>query len=193
VFARLLGDDSLDYGARTDLRAGSLRPTGGPLDVALEEPDRFLVIGTSEGERLIRGGALSLDSGNRIVDVAGEPLLGEEGPITVPAGAHVEIGADGAVQADGRVIDRLRVERVASSDQLVHEAGGRYRAAGTTTKVEGPDRGVRAGTLEESNTNTLESMVELINIQRAYAAVQGGVRALDGVLDTVANRIGRVG
>jgi flagellar basal body rod protein FlgG len=36
-------------------------------------------------------------------------------------------------------------------------------------------------------------MVELINIQRAYAAVQGGVRTLDGVLDTVANRIGRVG
>jgi flagellar basal body rod protein FlgG len=36
-------------------------------------------------------------------------------------------------------------------------------------------------------------MVDLITIQRAYAAVQGGVRTLDGILDTIANRIGRVG
>jgi flagellar basal body rod protein FlgG len=41
--------------------------------------------------------------------------------------------------------------------------------------------------------STLESMVDLITIQRTYAAVQGGMRTVDSVLDTIVNRIGRVG
>jgi flagellar basal body rod protein FlgG len=193
VFARLLADETLDMGSRTDLRAGALRPTSNPLDVALEGADRFLVVATRAGERLSRGGALRLDTQHRLVDALGDAVLGEEGPIVVPDGAPVEIGADGSVRAGGEVLDRLRVVRPAAGDSLTHEAGSRFVARQPTVDVEGADRGVRAGALEDSNTSTLDAMVELINIQRAYGAVQSGVRTLDGVLDTIANRIGRVG
>jgi flagellar basal body rod protein FlgG len=36
-------------------------------------------------------------------------------------------------------------------------------------------------------------MVEMIEIQRAYAAVQGSMRSIDSVMETIANDIGRVG
>jgi flagellar basal-body rod protein FlgF len=191
VFAQLL-NDSLSAGARTDFRAGALRPTNGPLDLAIEG-DGFLVVDTPGGERLLRGGALRLDAQSRIADAAGNPLLGEEGAIIVPAGAQISIDADGTVRADGKVLDRLRVETVAAPDELEHEQGGLFRATGARTSVEVAQRTVRQGFLEDSNVNTLESMIELITIQRSYAAVQGSLRTLDGVMDTIANQIGRVG
>ena len=193
VFARLLGDATVEIGAETDLTAGALRPTGNPLDLALTGETRFFVVSTRDGERLSRGGALHLDDKGRLVDAAGNAVLAEDGPVAVPEGTAVTIGHDGTVRADGAVIGRLRVETVDDPQSLVHEPAGLWRADGPRVKVEGDDRGVRQGVIEASNTNTLDSMVELITIQRAYAAVQGGVRTLDGVLDTIANRIGRLG
>lgn len=193
AFAHLLDDATLRMGSETDMRAGALRPTGNPLDIGLTGDTTFLVVATPGGERLTRGGALRLDADGRIVDSAGHPLLGEDGPIVVPEGATITIDADGTVRGNGAVLGRLRVETVTDPAALEHEAGGLWLTNGERRRVDGEDRGVRQGVIESSNTNTLDSMIELINIQRAYGAVQGGVRALDGVLDTIANRIGRVG
>lgn len=191
VFAQLL-DGVLSAGARTDMTAGALKPTHGPLDLALEK-DGFFVVSTANGERLTRGGALRLDAESRITDAAGNIVLGEAGAIVVPQGAALAIDLDGTVRADGKVLDRLRVERVASPDDLTHEQAGLFRATGTTGAVPAGERGVRQGFIEESNISTLDSMVEMITIQRSFAAVQGSLRTLDSVLDTIANQIGRVG
>jgi len=195
AFARLIGDgDSPVIGARTDLTEGQFNPTGNPLDVALVGDTRFFVVETGAGERLIRGGALELDDKGRIIDAGGRPLLQEKGgPIIVPPGSTITIDPDGMVAADGVPVGRLRVESVPGPEWLEHEAAGLFRADDGRQVVKGPDRGVRQGMLEQSNVSTLDSMVDLITIQRSYAAVQGGVRTLDGVLDTIANRIGRVG
>lgn len=195
AFARLMGaGESPVIGATTDLAEGAFKPTGNPLDIALVGDTRFFVVETGAGERLVRGGALRLDEDGRLVDAGGRALLKEEGgAIVVPPGARLTIGEDGTVAADGVSIGRLRVESVAGPDAIEHEEAGLFRAIDRTEAVRDNDRGVRQGMLEASNVSTLDSMVDLITIQRAYAAVQGGVRTLDGVLDTIANRIGRVG
>lgn len=193
AFARLLDDATVSIGAETDLRAGALRPTGGPLDLALTSDTSFYVVRTPEGERLTRGGAMRLDEQRRIVNEAGHPLLAKDGPVIVPEGATIAIEKDGQVRAGDVVVGTLRVESVTDPASLTHEAAGLWRTSAATKAVEGADRGVRQGVLEASNTSTLDSMIELITIQRAYGAVQGGIRTLDGVLDTIANRIGRLG
>lgn len=194
AFAHLLEGEAPVMGAVTDLTAGTLRPTGNPLDVALTDARRFFVIDTTAGERLIRGGALRLDEGGRIVDEAGHALLSENGrPIAVPESATVTIGPDGTVRADGLVLARLRIDEVGGPAEIEHETGGRFRPTGARTPVTGEDRGVRQGFIEESNTDTLSSMIDMITIQRAWGAVQGSLRAIDGVMDRVANDIGRVG
>lgn len=195
AFAHLLGPGQApEMGAVTDLTAGALRPTGNPLDIALTDERHFLVIETPAGERLIRGGALRLDEQGRLVEPAGRALLGEKGTaILVPPGASVTIDGDGTVRADEKVIDRLRVDAIADPADIEHEAGGIFRAVGTRASVAAEDRGVRQGFIEESNTDTLSSMIDMITIQRAYGAVQGSLRTIDGVMDRIANDIGRVG
>ncbi|PKL93343.1 MAG: flagellar hook-basal body protein, partial [Gemmatimonadetes bacterium HGW-Gemmatimonadetes-1] len=51
---------------------------------------------------------------------------------------------------------------------------------------------VRQGALEDANVDPLLGTVDLIQIQRAYAANVEAMRAMDGVLSAVARDIGRV-
>jgi len=187
VFARLL-DGDLSAGARTDLRAGTLMPTGNPLDVAIDG-EGYFVVQTPAGERLTRAGSFRVSGEGLLVTGQGYPVLGQRGPIDVKEGT-VAIDEDGSVSLDGIVVDRLRVATPGNNTQLVHEGGVLFRAEGAMQEQDVPR--VRQGALESSNTDALQSMVEMIEVQRAYSAVQGSLRTLDGVMDTIANQIGRI-
>ena len=52
---------------------------------------------------------------------------------------------------------------------------------------------VRQGQLEESNVNSVGALVDMIEIQRSYQAVQRSVVTIDQVMETIANDLGRLG
>jgi flagellar basal body rod protein FlgG len=194
--ARKIGDTTFPVPVtKTDLSQGTLTPTGRALDLSLDGPG-FLVLQTDQGERLTRGGSLALDAANRLSDRHGNLLLGENGPVPIPLRyATLEIQADGQVMVDGTRIDRLRVETVADSGTLLKEGAGKYQvAAGVPTiPVDTTTTTVRQGQVEDSNQDTLKGIVDLVTIQRAYAANIDSLKALDSVLGTVVNEVGKVG
>jgi flagellar basal-body rod protein FlgF len=175
---------------QTDLEQGPLRETGRPLDVSLEGPG-FFVVSTARGERLTRGGSLRLDASGALMDGRGDPLVGAEGPIRVN-GAQVEIRPDGTVLVDGSAAGRLRIETVDHPATLLKEGIGRYVPAGALRPVPEAQTFVRQGSVEEANLDPVLSMVELVTIQRSYGANVDALKALDGVLGTVTNTVGRV-
>jgi flagellar basal-body rod protein FlgF len=194
VFGRLLGaggEGGTVAQTATDLRAGTLRTTDNPLDLALGHSEGFLVVNTPAGERFTRGGSFRLDTERRIVDAAGRPLLGENGPITVPVGARVAVAADGAVTADGKPLDRLRLERPGAGAALAHEGGTLFVPDAGRRPMAAVERQVRQGAVEESNVNPVSSMVDMIAVQRAYASVQKAVTTLDAVRGTAASELGK--
>jgi flagellar basal body rod protein FlgG len=192
--ARLIGDATYPVPVtKVDLTQGALQPSGRPLDLALDGPG-FLVLKTEQGERLTRGGSLALDGANRLSDRHGNLVLGENGPIAIPIRhAALEIQADGDVVVDGIRIDRLRLETVADPATLMKEGAGRYVATGPTTAVDPATTVLRQGEVEESNQDSLRGVVDLVTIQRAYAANVDSLKALDSVLGTVVNEVGKVG
>jgi flagellar basal body rod protein FlgG len=191
VFARVFQDSLIEAESATDMRPGALTQTGAPLDVALEG-EGFFVVDTPDGDRLTRGGALQIDASGRIVDASGYPVLGEDGPIVVPPG-RIEIDARGTVRVEGQQVGRFRIETVPPGTRLLRDAAGRYIPDALRTPLAPSERRVRQGYLEESNVSAIESMVEMIQVQRSFAAVQNSVRVLDGVMDRIANQIGRIG
>jgi len=192
--ARLVGDATYPVPVtRIDLSQGVLQQTGRPLDVALDGRG-FLVLRTPEGERLTRGGSLALDAANQLSDRHGNLMLGENGPIQIPIRyGTLDIQADGDVVVDGTRIDRLRRETVDDPSTLLKEGAGRFVARQPTRPVDPSMAALRQGAVEESNQDSLRGVVDLVTIQRAYAANVDSLKALDSVLSTVVNEVGRVG
>jgi len=201
VFAQLMQDANGAVmpvaAARTDLRAGTLRETGAPLDLAIEK-DGFFVVGTASGERLTRGGNFGIDAGHRLVDAAGNPVLGAKGPIVLSPDQTSEatrgaltVSADGTLRVGEQVIDTLRIETVTPGEPLQHEGATLFVPPAERTVVAREARTVRQGFLESSNADSLGSLVDMIAVQRAYQSVQKTVNVLDDVREIAANQIGK--
>jgi flagellar basal body rod protein FlgG len=174
-----------------DLSQGQIHDTGRDLDLALRGPG-FLTVQTPHGERLTRGGSLHLDVAGRIVDSQGNPVLGNGGPIVMSTvGGKISVRADGTVLLDGHVVDSLRIDNVSDPHQLTEEGSGQFIATGKTTPVSSGTTTVQQGAIEQPNSDAVHGMVDLVTIQRAYAANLDAIKAMDGVLDTVAGQVGQ--
>lgn len=192
VFGQLMQGQGVETNAGTDFSQGALTQTDRPLDIAIGG-EGFVKVRTPVGERLVRGGSFEVDSKSRLVDSQGNELLGERGTMVLPPG-EVTIDRGGEVRVDGALVDRLDVVVLRSYEGAQHEAGGRFRIPEDQIKPLGAaDTEIRQGYIEESNQGAVEGMVEMIQVQRAHAAVERALEALDGALRTVVNEIGRPG
>ncbi len=199
AFARLLADGGTPaVDSATDMRAGPMTSTNNPLDLAITGQG-FFVVQTPTGEKLSRGGALHLDDQRRVVDQNGNPLLsdsegpdGSRAPIILPsATASVTIDAAGNVSADGAKVGQLRLETVAPGTALQHEGQGLFGAPAGRTRIADDQRTIRQGMREESNVNSMDAMVDMIAVQRAYASVQKVMTTLDSVRGIAASELGK--
>jgi len=188
VFAHLLGGSAPSGKAATDFTAGSVQQTGRPLDFALEG-EGFLVVDTPAGERYTRSGSFSLDPSGTLVTASGDTVLGEGGPIVLPPG-KVEVERDGNIKVNGSPVARIRVDLPAGTPR--REGGSLWIPDGDGSTVPREDVRVKQGHLEESNVDPVSALVEMIEIQRAYGAIQRSVQVADGVMHTITTDIGRV-
>ena len=128
----------------------------------------------------------------QLTDADGNPVLGEQGPI-MPGIGTVEMQPDGTVLVDGAPLDEPAhrdhggsVDAPEGRHRTVHPSRGR-QADGRPTP-----RSVRQGQVEEPNSDAVLGMIDLVTIQRAYAANVDALKAMDGVLGTIASEVGRV-
>ncbi len=203
VFARLVGDGSPSAETTTDLRSGSLRQTGNPLDVALQG-DGFLVVKTPTGERWTRSGSLHLDTQRQLVDGNGNPVMGDTGPIVVPADVGaIEIDRSGTLYSelqpdrlgrytgDRRLLGHLRVETAPKGATIAHEGNAYFVPTATRPGVPAAQRDVRQGYVEDSNVAATDAIVEMITIQRHYQFAQKAITTLDETRGKAVNDLGR--
>ncbi len=160
--------------------AGPLQTTGRPLDVAMKG-DAWLAVQSLDGtEAYTRAGALELDAEGNLVTVSGLPVQGEGGPITVPAGALVDIAGDGSVSATvgnapPQVVGRLKL--VTPEAPLQRGLDGLFRAGDGNELAADPNARLQAGALEGSNVSAVETMVAMIAAARQF---EQQMKALQG-------------
>ena len=176
-------------GSHIDRRAGNIRPTGESMDVALGS-DGFLVVDTPAGERFSRGGRLQLDGDGFLTDGGGHQVLGRGGPIQIGKGKLV-IDREGNISVDGRRVDQLRVESAPAGATLAHEGGNLLVPDSVQTLVPADERDIRQGAIEDSNVDSLGGLVDMISVQRAYAAVEKSISVLDHVRETATSQLGK--
>ena len=189
AFARLMDNQLAKTDTALDLTAGSLTETHNSLDLAVEG-DGFFVTQTPNGERFVRNGSFRLDAERQLVDERGNPVLGEDGPLVLPAGT-VEIENDGAVKVNGRVLQRLRLERVDAGAQLLHEGGTQFVPDVSRQAIPPAERLVRQGFVEESNVNTMSAMTDMLAVLHRYGAAQKALSTIDAARGTSVNDLAK--
>ena len=151
--------------------AGPAQTTGRALDVAVAGRSWLAVQGLDGTQAYTRGGALDIDAEGQLVTRSGLPVLGDGGPITVPANARIDIGADGSVSAkvgNGRVqvVGRLKLV-TPEPGALARGDDGLFRASAGELDAD-PAARVQQGALEGSNVSPVETMVAMISAARQF-------------------------
>jgi len=148
---------------------GPVAATGRNLDVAMKGNAWLAVQGLDGTEAYTRAGALDVNAEGLLVTKNGLPVLGDGGPITVPANAEVLIGGDGTVSAktgNGRPQGIGRLKLVTPEAPLARGTDGLFRAA-DALPADASAR-LQDGALEGSNVSPVESMVAMIAAGRQF-------------------------
>jgi flagellar basal-body rod protein FlgF len=153
-----------------DAAPGAVQATGRSLDVAVQGNGWLAVQSLAGTEAYTRAGALQVDAEGQLVTPGGLPVLGDGGPITVPANAAVEIAADGTVTTtvgNNRPQQAGRLKLVTPEAPLLRGADGLFRAADGDLPVD-PNVRLHSGALEGSNVSPVETMVAMIAAARQF-------------------------
>ncbi len=149
--------------------AGTVAATGRNLDVAMKGNAWLAVQGLDGTEAYTRNGALDVNAEGLLVTQGGLQVLGDGGPITVPANASVLIGSDGTISAqvgNGRPQGIGRLKLVSPEAPMTRGTDGLFRA-GEDLPAD-PNARVQDGALEGSNVSPVESMVAMIAAARQF-------------------------
>lgn len=171
---------------------GELVQTNNPLDIAVQGRGMFQVTMPDGTVAYTRDGSFHLNSDGQIVTNSGYPL---EPALTVPANAQsVTIGSDGTVSValPGQAAP-AQIGSVQTAD-FINPAG--LEARGENLFVETASSGapqtgtpglnglgtLTQGSLESSNVNVVEELVNMIETQRAYEMNSKAISASDQML-----------
>lgn len=152
---------------------GPVTNTGRNLDVAVRGGSYLSVQGLDGTEAYTRAGALEVNPDGTLVSAQGLPVLSDGGPLTVPAGAQVDIGEDGTVTArvpgqPGQALGKLKLVTPDDENRLRRGEDGLFRPTqGDTLNADATAR-VQSGALEGSNVNPIEAMVGMIAVARQF-------------------------
>jgi flagellar basal-body rod protein FlgF/flagellar basal-body rod protein FlgG len=168
---------------RTDFSQGSLQQTGNPLDLALEGPG-FFAVQAPTGVQYTRNGNFHLTRDGSLVTAQGFPVLGGNGPITLPSG-NAEISSAGVISVNGDVAGQLQLTDFDASVPLT-ALGDAYFSAPLAAATPASQLSVLQGSLESSNVNPVESAVGLIEIQRNAEMMQRALTTFHNEFNKIA-------
>ena len=171
---------------------GNMINSQNPLDLAIAGDGHFQIAQADGTTAYTRDGNFKVSATGQLVTSNGAPL---QPAITIPpTAASVTIGRDGTVSvelqggAGQQVLGQVLIAR------FLNPAG--LQAAGQNLMLQTPASGapqvvppgtagagtLMQGTLEASNVNVVEEMVNMIETQRAYEINSKAISAVDGML-----------
>jgi flagellar basal-body rod protein FlgF len=169
-----------------DHSQGSLTTTGRPLDVAVQGAGFIAVQGPNGQEAYTRNGDLHLTPEGLLVTSTGQPVLGDNGPISVPPSSSIKIGSDGTVTVlpfgapaqSLAAIGRIKLVNPAP-DTLTRQSGGMFQLPGGASAPADASVKLDSGVLESSNVDLASAMVNMIDLARNFQLQVKAMKSAD--------------
>ena len=158
-----------------DFTPGAIQHTGRSLDVAVQDRGWIAVQAPDGSEAYTRNGALKLTANGVLETSGGHAVIGDAGPIAIPADTLVTIAGDGTVstvQSGTRPAASTAVGRIklVNPPEASLERGddGLFRVRGGAQASADGNVRIVSGSLEASNVNVVDSMVSMIALARQF-------------------------
>jgi flagellar basal-body rod protein FlgF len=159
-----------------NMSGGEIIETGRGLDVSIDGEALIAVQAPDGSEAYTRRGDLSLSGSGLLVNGEGYPVLGDAGPISLPPNGIPVIAPDGTIT----VVDPAAPDQPPQELGRIKLAGwqgspiakgldGLFRVEGGGVLPRDEAATVKTGSLEQSNVNPTEVLVDMIDAQRLFA------------------------
>ena len=151
--------------------AGPVQSTGRSLDVAMQGNAWLAVQGTDGTEAYTRAGSLQVNAEGQLTTLSGLPVVGDGGPIQVPANAVVDVSPDGLITTkvgNGRPQQAGRLKMVTPEAPMNRGTDGLFRAADGNDLPQDATARLQSSALEGSNVSPVETMVSMISAARQF-------------------------
>lgn len=186
-------------GTYTNFEQGSLKRTGGKLDVAIDG-EGFFEVQSGGSTKLTRAGNFTIDGNGQLVTKDGAAVLlesngeeGAEGRTIQFSGQKQAYISDGGEVFDGeQKLGRISLVKVANPESLQKVGSNYYEYKPNMnpeiSKVNFPN--LKQGYLETSNVNVIQEMTDMIMAQRVFEGTQKAMQAYDQMEDKAVNQVG---
>jgi flagellar basal-body rod protein FlgF len=159
----------------SDLRMGLIQTTDNALDVAIKG-DGWMAVNDAEGkEAYTRAGDLKVTPEGFLLTGSGVPVLGNDGPISIPPAEKIDIGMDGTIsiiplggnKTNVAVVNRIKLVKPELSNLEKGKDGLMHLKKGIALEANA-DVTLIQGVLEGSNVNAVSALVEMIELARNF-------------------------
>ena len=165
----------VDASVSDNFSEGPIQFTGRNLDVAVEGRGWIAVQLPDGSEAYTRAGSLDVNVNGLLQTKAGHTVVGDGGPLNIPPDNNVEIAADGTVSVvpafgtpnNANAVGRIKLVNPPEAD-LVRGGDGLFRLKSGQPAPMAETVRVNSGTLEGSNVNVTDAMVNLISLSRQF-------------------------
>lgn len=158
-----------------DHSTGSIQQTGNPLDIAVRGSG-FIAVQDSNGkEAYTRAGDLHVDPNGQLLTATGLPVMGDNGPISIPPATSINVGTDGTISIvplgqtpkTGANVARIKLVNPPIST-IQRSADGLFRTKDGQPAVADASTTIASGALESSNVDLASCMVNMIELSRHF-------------------------
>ena len=158
-----------------DSSVGSQQETGNALDVSVNGTGYLAVQDSTGNEAYTRAGDLHVDPSGQLLTATGQPVLGDNGPISVPPYSSITVAKDGSISIvplgstaqTNAIVARLKLVNP-PANTLQRGADALFHSTSTDPVEADAATTVTPGTLESSNVNIASAMVNMIELARQF-------------------------
>jgi len=175
----------------TDLSGGPIVQTGNPQNVAIDGPG-FIAVDTATGEQFTRSGEFSVNEQGLLTTANGLVVQNSSGSGIEVGEGVVNVEEDGTVTANGAIVGRIRILEF-ENPHLLQRVGDNLFSASEEVRagaVEEGDTRVIWKSLEQSNVQIANEILQLTLGLRAYQANQRSIAAADTTLGRLIDQVG---
>jgi flagellar basal-body rod protein FlgF len=158
-----------------DSSVGSQQQTGNSLDVSVNGTGYIAVQDATGNEAYTRAGDLHVDPSGQLLTATGQPVLGDNGPISVPPYSSITVAKDGSISIvplgstaqTNAIVARIKLVNP-PANTLQRGADALFHSTSTDPVEADAATTVTPGTLEASNVNIASAMVNMIELARQF-------------------------